>query len=127
MRISDWSSDVCSSDLIKAHRLTLIFCNTRGLAELIFQDLWKINEDDLPIGVHHGSLSVEVRRRMEAAMGEGRIRALVATASLDLGVDRGDVDLVKIGRAACRDRVCQYWWILEVAATLNKKTNQTHY
>ena len=79
---------------IKAHRLTLIFCNTRGLAELIFQDLWKINEDDLPIGVHHGSLSVEVRRRMEAAMGEGRLRALVATASLDLGVDWGDVDLV---------------------------------
>src|SRR3546814_6954303 len=94
MRISDWSSDVCSSDLIKAHRLTLIFCNTRGLAELIFQDLWKINEDDLPIGVHHGSLSVEVRRRMEAAMGEGRLRALVATASLDLGVDWGDVDIV---------------------------------
>lgn len=79
---------------IRNHRLTLIFCNTRGLAELIFQDLWKANEDALPIGVHHGSLDVAVRRKVEAAMGEGRLRALVATASLDLGVDWGDVDLV---------------------------------
>lgn len=79
---------------IRAHRLTLIFCNTRGLAELIFQDLWKVNAEGLPIAVHHGSLDVAVRRKVEAAMGEGRLRALVATASLDLGVDWGDVDLV---------------------------------
>jgi ATP-dependent Lhr-like helicase len=79
---------------IEAHRTTLIFCNTRSLAELIFQDLWTVNDQALPIGIHHGSLSVEARRKVEAAMGEGRLRALVATASLDLGVDWGDVDLV---------------------------------
>ena len=79
---------------IETHKTTIIFCNTRGLAELIFQDLWKVNELKLPIGVHHGSLSVEARRRAEQAMAEGRLRALVATASLDLGVDWGDVDCV---------------------------------
>ena len=81
-------------ELIEAHNTTLVFCNTRSLAELIFQDLWKVNESALPIGVHHGSLSLEARRKVEAAMGDGRLRALVATASLDLGIDWGDVDLV---------------------------------
>ena len=79
---------------IEAHRTTLVFCNTRSLAELIFQDLWKENEQQLPIGIHHGSLSREARRKVEGAMAEGKLRALVATASLDLGVDWGDVDLV---------------------------------
>jgi ATP-dependent Lhr-like helicase len=79
---------------IETHKTTIIFCNTRGLAELIFQDLWKVNELKLPIGVHHGSLSIEARRRAEQAMADGRLRALVATASLDLGVDWGDVDCV---------------------------------
>ena len=79
---------------IEAHRTTIIFCNTRSLAELIFQDLWAVNEGKLPIGIHHGSLDIEARRKVEAAMADGRLRALVATASLDLGVDWGDVDLV---------------------------------
>ncbi|WP_340317267.1 ligase-associated DNA damage response DEXH box helicase [Rhizorhabdus argentea] len=79
---------------IETHNTTIIFCNTRSLAELIFQDLWKANAMGLPIGIHHGSLSKEARRKVEAAMAEGRLRALVATASLDLGVDWGDVDLV---------------------------------
>lgn len=79
---------------IETHRTTIIFCNTRGLAELVFQNLWKVNELKLPIGVHHGSLSLEARRRAENAMAEGKLRALVATASLDLGVDWGDVDCV---------------------------------
>lgn len=81
-------------DAIKANRTTLVFCNTRFLAELIFQQLWDANEDHLPIGIHHGSLSKEARRKVESAMADGRLRALVATASLDLGVDWGDVDLV---------------------------------
>jgi ATP-dependent Lhr-like helicase len=80
--------------LIEQHKTTLVFCNTRGLAELIFQKLWDENEHGLPIGIHHGSLSVEARRRVEAAMAAGKLRGLVATASLDLGIDWGNVDLV---------------------------------
>ncbi len=79
---------------IERHKTSLIFCNTRSLAELIFQDLWTVNEQHLPIGVHHGSLSLEARRKVENAVATGRLRALVCTSSLDLGVDWGDVDLV---------------------------------
>jgi ATP-dependent Lhr-like helicase len=79
---------------IETRRTTIVFCNTRSLAELIFQDLWKVNLMSLPIGVHHGSLSKEARRKVESAMAAGQLRALVATASLDLGVDWGDVDCV---------------------------------
>ncbi|HXH15158.1 MAG TPA: ligase-associated DNA damage response DEXH box helicase [Sphingomonas sp.] len=81
-------------ELIAAHTTTLVFCNTRSLAELIFQELWTANDRALPIGIHHGSLSLEARRKVEAAMGDGRLRGLVATASLDLGIDWGNVDLV---------------------------------
>lgn len=79
---------------IKRNRTTLIFTNTRFLAELIFQLLWDANEANLPIGIHHGSLSKEARRKVEGAMARGELRALVCTASLDLGVDWGDIDLV---------------------------------
>ena len=81
-------------EAIKANKTTLIFCNTRFLAEFIFQKLWEANDDNLPIGIHHGSLSKEARRKVEGAMARGELRALVATASLDLGVDWGDIDLV---------------------------------
>ena len=76
------------------HRTTLVFTNTRFLAEYIFQHLWDANEENLPIGIHHGSLSKEARRKVEGAMARGELRALVCTASLDLGVDWGDIDLV---------------------------------
>ena len=79
---------------IAAHQTTLVFCNTRGLAELIFQELWSANDANLPIAIHHGSLSIEARRKVESAMADGKLRALVATASLDLGVDWGNVDCV---------------------------------
>ena len=79
---------------IKRNRTTLIFANTRFLAELIFEQLWDANDDTLPIGIHHGSLSKEARRKVEGAMARGELRALVATASLDLGVDWGDIDCV---------------------------------
>lgn len=79
---------------IARHQSTIIFCNTRGLAELVFQKLWDANEATLPIGIHHGSLDIAARRKVEAAMAAGRLRALVATASLDLGVDWGHVDCV---------------------------------
>src|SRR4029078_9578320 len=80
--------------LIETHKTTLVFCNTRSLAELIFQDLWAVNDQALPIGIHHGSLAVEARRKGDAERGHGGLRGLVATASLDLGIDWGDVDLV---------------------------------
>ncbi len=79
---------------IKANRTTLIFTNTRFLAEYIFSRLWDANDDNLAIGIHHGSLSPEGRRKVEAAMARGDLRALVCTSSLDLGVDWGDIDLV---------------------------------
>lgn len=79
---------------IGRNKITLIFCNTRFLAEFIFQKLWDANEPKYAIGIHHGSLSIEARRKVENAMAEGKLRALVCTASLDLGVDWGDVDCV---------------------------------
>ena len=81
-------------EAIKANRTTLVFTNTRFLAEFIFQCLWEVNEDHLPIGIHHGSLSTEARRKVEEAMARGELRALVCTSSLDLGIDWGDIDLV---------------------------------
>jgi ATP-dependent helicase Lhr and Lhr-like helicase len=80
--------------LIAAHRTTLVFVNTRSQAEGIFQQLWQINDDNLAIALHHGSLDVAQRRKVEEAMASGRLRAVVCTSSLDLGVDWGDVDLV---------------------------------
>src|SRR6516165_8238087 len=80
--------------LIAAHRTTLVFVNTRSQAEAIFQQLWHVNDDNLAIALHHGSLDVAQRRKVESAMAAGRLRAVVCTSSLDLGVDWGDVDLV---------------------------------
>lgn len=81
-------------DAIKAHQTTLIFVNTRSQAELIFRELWTLNEDSLPIALHHGSLDVSQRRKVEQAMAANSLRAVVATSTLDLGIDWGDVDLV---------------------------------
>ena len=80
--------------LIKRQTMTLIFVNTRSQAEMIFQQLWGMNDDNLAIALHHGSLDVAQRRRVEDAMAAGKLRAVVATSSLDLGIDWGDVDLV---------------------------------
>ena len=79
---------------IAAAGMTIVFVNTRAQAELMFQALWRINTDTLPIAIHHGSLELEQRKRVEAAMAEGRLRAVVATSSLDLGIDWGGVDQV---------------------------------
>jgi len=80
--------------LIKTHKTTLVFVNTRSQAEFLFQMLWNVNDDNLAIALHHGSLDVAQRRRVEDAMASGKLRAVVCTSSLDLGVDWGDVDLV---------------------------------
>jgi ATP-dependent Lhr-like helicase len=81
-------------EIIKRHKTTLIFVNTRFQAEYAFQELWKLNDDSLPIALHHGSLAAEQRRRVEAAMARGELKAVVCTSTLDLGIDWGDVDLV---------------------------------
>jgi ATP-dependent helicase Lhr and Lhr-like helicase len=80
--------------LIREHRTVLVFVNTRSQAEVIFHELWRMNDDNLAIALHHGSLDVGQRRKVETAMAEGRLRAVVCTSSLDLGVDWGDIDLV---------------------------------
>ncbi|MGD1922656.1 MAG: ligase-associated DNA damage response DEXH box helicase [Paracoccaceae bacterium] len=81
-------------DEIAKNRTTIVFINTRAQAELFFQALWATNTQNLPIGLHHGSLARDARQRVEAAMADGQLRAVVATGSLDLGLDWGDVDLV---------------------------------
>ncbi|MEJ0064717.1 MAG: ligase-associated DNA damage response DEXH box helicase [Caulobacteraceae bacterium] len=81
-------------EAIKKARIALVFVNTRFQAEFAFQELWRLNEDNLPIALHHGSLSAEQRRKVEAAMARGALRAVVCTSTLDLGIDWGDVDLV---------------------------------
>jgi ATP-dependent Lhr-like helicase len=81
-------------DAIRASTTALVFVNTRWQAEFAFQELWRLNEDSLPIALHHGSLSAEQRRKVEAAMARGELRAVVCTSTLDLGIDWGAVDLV---------------------------------
>ncbi|MBB6354347.1 ATP-dependent Lhr-like helicase [Aminobacter aganoensis] len=81
-------------EAIRKHKTTLLFVNTRSQAELLFQELWRVNDDNLPIALHHGSLDVGQRRKVEKAMADNVLRAVVATSTLDLGIDWGDVDLV---------------------------------
>ena len=81
-------------DVIRRSRTALVFVNTRFQAEFAFQELWRLNDDSLPIALHHGSLAAEQRRKVEAAMARGELRAVVCTSTLDLGIDWGDVDLV---------------------------------
>jgi ATP-dependent Lhr-like helicase len=75
-------------------KTTLVFVNTRSQAERTFQELWRLNDANWPIALHHGSLSPEQRRKVEAAMAKGSLRAVVCTSTLDLGIDWGAVDKV---------------------------------
>ena len=93
---------------IKDARTTIVFVNTRAQAELVFRQLWYLNEENLPIALHHGSLDRQQRRKVEAAMAAGRLRAVVATSSLDLGIDWAAVDLVvQIGAPKGASRLLQ--------------------
>ncbi len=95
-------------EIIKQHRTTLLFVNTRSQAEMLFQNLWAINDDNLAIAMHHGSLAVEQRRKVEAAMVGGKLQAVVCTSTLDLGIDWGDVDLVvQVGAPKGASRMLQ--------------------
>ncbi|MGH7731328.1 MAG: Lhr family helicase [Candidatus Eiseniibacteriota bacterium] len=80
-------------ELIREHRTTLVFVNTRKMAERIAAQLTKLMGEE-QVSSHHGSLSKARRLDAEQRLKEGRLRALVATASLELGIDIGDVDLV---------------------------------
>jgi len=95
-------------EAIKAHRTSLIFVNTRSQAEMLFHALWRYNDANLPIALHHGSLDVGQRRKVEAAMVAGKLRAVVCTSTLDLGIDWGDVDLViNVGAPKGASRLAQ--------------------
>jgi ATP-dependent Lhr-like helicase len=93
---------------IGAAKMSLIFVNTRAQAEFIFQELWRRNDEGLAIALHHGSLDVAQRRRVEAAMAAGQLKAVVCTSTLDLGIDWGDVDLVvNVGAPKGASRLAQ--------------------
>jgi ATP-dependent helicase Lhr and Lhr-like helicase len=78
---------------VKGHRTTLVFVNTRRLAERVAHQLGeRLGEDQ--VAAHHGSLSKERRQRVESRLRAGDLKALVATASLELGIDIGPVELV---------------------------------
>lgn len=81
---------------VRAHRTTLVFVNTRRLAERVAHQLGKrLGEGmDVTVAAHHGSLSKDRRLRVENRLRAGELRALVATASLELGIDIGPVELV---------------------------------
>jgi ATP-dependent Lhr-like helicase len=81
-------------DAIKQSKTALVFVNTRSQAERTFQELWRINDENLSIALHHGSLAPGQRRKVEAAMTRGNLRAVVCTSTLDLGIDWGAVDKV---------------------------------
>ncbi len=108
---SGHSARYAISDIYRAigrHQTTLLFVNTRSQAELVFRELWRVNEDSLPIALHHGSLDVGQRRKVEKAMTANALRAVVATSTLDLGIDWGDVDLVvHIGAPKGASRLAQ--------------------
>ncbi len=80
-------------DLIRAHRSTIVFVNSRRLAERLAQRLNDLAGEEL-VRAHHGSLAREQRIGIEEALKDGRLPALVATSSLELGIDMGAVDLV---------------------------------
>ncbi len=81
------------AELIAAHRTTLVFVNTRRMAERVSRELSeRLGEE--AVTAHHGSLAKEWRLKAEQRLKKGELRALVATASLELGIDIGDVDLV---------------------------------
>lgn len=81
------------AELVASHRTTLVFVNTRREAERVARDLSELVGED-EVTAHHGSLSKETRHRSEERLKEGALSALVATASMELGIDIGYVDLV---------------------------------
>src|SRR5207253_6358438 len=80
-------------ELIKAHHSTIVFTNSRRLAERLAQRLNELAGEEL-VRAHHGSIAREQRVQIEEDLKAGRVPAIVATSSLELGIDMGAVDLV---------------------------------
>jgi ATP-dependent Lhr-like helicase len=80
-------------EAIRAHRSTLLFVNSRGLCERLTRRLNELAGEEL-VQAHHGSVAHEQRREIEDALKQGRLRGIVATSSLELGIDMGAIDLV---------------------------------
>src|SRR5207249_9133414 len=80
-------------ELIRAHRSTLVFVNSRRLAERLSSRLNELAGEEL-VRAHHGSIAREQRLQIEEELKAGRLPALVATSSLELGIDMGAIDLV---------------------------------
>ena len=87
---------------------TIIFVNTRGQAEFVFHELWNNNIKKYKIAIHHGSLDLELRKKVETKMSQGILDCVVATSSLDLGIDWAEIDLViQIGAPKGLNRLIQ--------------------
>jgi ATP-dependent Lhr-like helicase len=79
---------------IKKNNMTIVFVNTRAQAEFMFRQLWNVNDENIPIAIYHGSLNKEQRLKTEAMTVAGKLKAIVATSALELGIDWGNVDCV---------------------------------
>jgi ATP-dependent Lhr-like helicase len=79
--------------LIESHRSVILFTNTRSIAEILASRM-KVWDIDFPVSIHHGSLAKPSRISAERGLKDGQLRGLVATSSLELGIDVGSVDFV---------------------------------
>jgi len=95
-------------NIISSLKTSIIFVNTRAQSEYVFQELWKKNKKKIKIAVHHGSLEKNIRLKIEKKMFEGKIQCVVATSSLELGIDWGNIDLIiQVGAPKGISRIIQ--------------------
>lgn len=102
-------------ELITQHKSTIIFANTRETAEVL-GSRFKLFEKDIPIEIHHGSLSKNLRIKVEQAFKRNELKVIIATSSLELGIDIGNVDLV-----------IQYLSPRKVTKSLQRVGRSSHY
>ncbi len=85
-------------NILTNYKRTIVFVNTRAQAELLFHNLWKINKDNIKIALHHGSLEKKLRIKVEDSMAKNKIDCIVATSSLELGLDWSNIDsIINVG------------------------------
>ena len=90
--MADYAIDEIYKVILK--KKSIIFVNTRAQSEFLFQNLWKINISNLKIAIHHGSLEKKLRLKVEEKMAIGELDCVVATSSLDMGLDWGKINIV---------------------------------